>query len=219
MTKKELLKKIDVETVIDFECKRIIERIKDTLSGFDDKTDVGEFASIKEFINNDEYNRSVLDGAKRNNIAHELDKILTEIQTWVLSRGQQLLYTAMDRKTHIGLKIFLTVIILIALAAIGCTLAHVFLGDTGFPYGESVSELIGMCDFVLGVIGFVWERRDDLNKNKVKREINSATEQANRTGTDEDYRNAIKIINEEIKNSAVIKGKFNWFNRQTVNNN
>lgn len=200
MTKKELLKVIDVNTVTEGEQKRLIERIKDTLSGFDNETEFGEFASVNDFVSNGGYELSVLD-LKPRNIVHELDKILTEIQSYIISyrakidEQEQDLYDTLDNRSHKGLIAFLMVIIILAFVAIGCTIAHIALGNERFTYGDSIAEAIGTLDFVLGAIGFVWERRDDIKKKTTKRKVHKAAEKAKETG---DIKEFINIVNSNI---------------------
>lgn len=142
-----------------------IDNIFDILNVMPEDVDFENFSSVNYFLKCDFTSR--LD-----ELGQHIDNMLGELREWVSKntvKSEGYVMNALNRRTRIILFSFLAVIIVLALAAIACTIAHAILGDA-FSEGDTIAEIIGTSDFVIGVIGFVVERFDDLGKREVRAE-------------------------------------------------
>lgn len=154
-------------------CGDKIDNIVDILNIIPGDAELKEISGIKSFLRED--NPSRLDDPER-----QLDNMLKDLREWVsknVGSAEGYVMQTLNKRTRVILFGFLTAIIVLALAAIACTIAHTVLGEA-FPAGDKIAEIIGTSDFVLGVIGFVVERFDDLGKREVRMEAEKVKEGA-----------------------------------------
>lgn len=140
-----------------------INNIFDILNIVPEDVELDQLPSVQHFLENNVPSR--LDNTER-----QLNDMLADLREWISKntvKAEGYVMQVLNKRTKIILFGFLTAIILLALAAIACTISHAILGEA-FPEGDTIAEIIGTSDFVLGVIGFVVERFDDIGKREVR---------------------------------------------------
>ena len=128
-----------------------------------------------------------------------LDGIIEELEKKIKRESPKIerhVIETMNMKTKKIMWIFLAVISLFAVAAVGLTVLNLALPKTFTEgWGAKLAGAFGTFDFALGALGFVLERRDDMKK----REIHSAVKEVNLSSDTQEF---ISIIYKNCRNIA-----------------
>ena len=171
MTKKELLEMLWRNQAKCSICREFYDKLSDLLKFIkDDKTKIEGLSSLEEFEKNkNAFNDFIsANDNNRNKIEMKLNAIYTEITTWVtkdITTHENNSINTINRRKLIVSIIFAIIIGALALAAIVCTILHIFFE---FEYGDQVAEAIGTFDFALGITAFIIERFSDIKKDGVR---------------------------------------------------
>ena len=155
--------------------KEKVSNICDLLKIIPGDYDLSRFQSVRYILSLSPKQDSRLDLSED----EQLQNVIDDLRKWVGEHhvtAESCAVEYMNRRTKSVLVVFLVVIIAAALAAIACTVAHIMLGDAGFPMGNTIAEVIGTCDFALGVLAFVIERFDDMDKKEIRLESQKVSE-------------------------------------------
>lgn len=162
----------------------MIENITDIVKVMPGETDFKQFKGVQSLLTDAPESRVDIP------LNYILKTILGELRGWIrenAARCEGETIGVLDKKSKIRLGVFLALIVLLALAAAACTVAHIALGDA-FPEGETIAEVIGTTDFALGAMAFVWERIADMKKH----EVHAGAEIVKEKGSPEEYVKYVK---------------------------
>ena len=176
MTKKELLKLLDLDSILKHMYsdlyERYYEKLSDMLMMIDDGntkiTDLPSLEDIKEKNDFDNFIRS----SSKDEIERKLSEIVVEVRYWIknyknkeITNAENNAIDTINAGRHTGMIVFTVIIILFALVAIAFQIVSMCVD---FEHADKISEAFAMADFLVGVIGFVIERFSDIKKDKVR---------------------------------------------------
>lgn len=162
---------------------RVVERIKSELHYFDKNTPLKDLDSIETFFRNGGFWNSRAVTRTEEEIQKELEDILAQVRLWVTERSHEatdVVIEAIDRRRRIVMYFFLGLLGVIALAAfVFLILRFTCKKEWIQTYGDDIAEGFGILDFLIGTIGFIWERVADMHKGRTVRKLDNAIESGN----------------------------------------
>lgn len=178
-----------------------IKNIKNLLTRFDNDYD---FTMLYAVVGN-----LISKFPSKGSALEKIDAIYKEIETSSLKSSERYIAENIHkiedqgreknrRKKHIGLWIFIGAICFFSVAAIICIGWNILLAFKGIkPNDEKTSNILdllssifGFVDFILGAIGFVWERITDVQGERLKEKAAFVEKVKNGNGTEEDLKSA-----------------------------
>ncbi len=129
-----------------------------------------DYLEQTQFSSKDDFENFIK--SDKDEVERTLDKLADRLTEWTEEWISKHPYTAegvalniMNKRTKRCLTGFLVVIGLLALAAVPFALLNFFLGESFcWGRGDDIASLIGILDFAIGAMGFIWERTDDMKK-------------------------------------------------------
>lgn len=166
-----------------------IDGIKRILAYYTDD-DFPEFDSLK-FDN--KFKDFVLN-AKDSELKDRLDLICHDLYEFSKYHVKANLVERMNGKMKLSLKIIVAIIAIMALLSVVFMILHFIYGNN-FMWGraDDIADAIGILDFAIGALGFVWERCSDMNKTANIAKIDEAIQS-------KDSKRFVKIVT-KIDNS------------------
>lgn len=207
MKKKDLLKKLNNNTVTDESCKNLIVRITDTLLTFPDNVEIENFTSLNEFFNNGGFNQTRINSDSQprdiETIQKELEMILNALQDWAKREGQKREVKSVGNDWLCGqqqknFKASLIFFIVFAVITVAVCVSSILDACGVLTPDGLASGICGSLDFFCGVGFFIDERIRDKKVKGMHDEMSEIT-----TGI---------ICNKKIK----VKGNYANFGIQTI---
>ena len=209
MTKKELIEKIRIKFPGNQYNEKIIE-IEEKLVCFPENYPFATLNSIKTYID------SMMSPqfTSSDKILEEIDYDIAKVIKNRAREKERDTKNALNNSRHIGMWIFLSVILLFTAVGIVCIIIGFVIdgeSDAGKVF-DKIGAAFGFGDFALGAVGFVWERISDIKNESKKEELHEKFKAVN----DAKYsRELVDATNEFVKtvnlknsnNNVIAKGR------------